>query len=313
MKWCIDFQPDLPSFSLSTDAKIYLAGSCFAWEWAQKFQSLQWPANYHPFHITYQPQALLSQLEFVLDRREWAPEHWVEVQGRWRHLNAHSRLSHADKSTARAFMDTAREQARTALLTSDTFIITLGSAHSYTYLPTAQKVANCQKLPQSLFTSDLESVSAIENQVFKIQEILQTLPNFRRAVWTVSPVRHLRMGIIENQRSKARLLLAVESLTNQKSGSCYFPAYEWLIDVLRDYRFYSSDLAHPSAEAADYILKKFTETYFSPEAKCMLKELEAYAKLRHHKSTPEMANLHEKKRQEMRLALEQTYPNLVLD
>jgi hypothetical protein len=313
MKWSIAFEPAQPPFSIPRASNIYLAGSCFAAEWGRRLQDIQWPAIYHPLHITYQPQALLKQLEYIIGSKDGLDEHWVEVQGVWRHLDMHSKLSHSDQAVALDMMKQAKEKANQALQQAEYVIITLGTARSYTYLPTGKQVANCQKVPQSSFSVELESLEDITGQLFQIQSILKSLPRFRQAIWTVSPVRHLRSGLVENQRSKARLILAVEQLTQTETSAHYFPAYEWLIDVLRDYRFYDRDMTHPSAEAVDFILQKFTEMYFSPDAIRMLALLTKYSKLRQHRPAPTSAGGHEEKRQALKAKLQKEYPELDLD
>ena len=313
MKWSIDFEPARPDFSIAGASSIYLAGSCFATAWARRLKNIQWPAVYHPLHITYQPQALLKQLKYIIGDQQVLDDHWVEVQGSWRHLDIHSKLSHSEKASAVDRLEAARERAFLSLQQAEYVIITLGTSRSFTYLRTGNRIANCQKVDQSFFRVESEPLADICQQLIQIQSILKSLPRFRQAIWTVSPVRHLRSGIIENQRSKARLILAIEQLVNTESTAHYFPAYEWLIDVLRDYRFYDRDMAHPSEEAVDFILQKFIELYFAPDAMTMYHQLRKYANLSRHRSAPATAKTHQQKVQAMKEKLQAAYPQLHLD
>ncbi len=313
MKWSIDFKPAGPDFAIPGDSSIYLAGSCFATEWARRLENIRWPAIYHPLHITYQPQALLKQLKYIMGDQQALGDHWVEVQGSWRHLDVHSKLSHSEKAAAVDSLEVAKEKAFLSLQQTEYVIITLGTSRSFTYLPTGKRIANCQKVAQSFFSVESEPLDDISQQIFQIQSILKSLPRFRQAIWTVSPVRHLRSGIIENQRSKARLILAIEQLVRTEASAHYFPAYEWLIDVLRDYRFYDRDMAHPSEEAVDFILQKFIEMYFAPDAVTMYDQLTKYDKLSQHRPAPASAKAHKEKVQSMKEKLQNAYPQLNLD
>jgi len=313
MNWCIDFKPPQASFSMGSACPIYLAGSCFAFEWGNRLNAIQWPAVYHPLHISYQAQALQYQLKYILGLENLCTNHWVELEGRWRHLNFHSSLSDVDREVAEKKLKLAKDRANAALQKAEYVIITLGTARSYTYLPTGKKVANCHKLPKTNFSVQLEDAAAIERQICDIQHMLSSLPRFRQAIWTVSPVRHLRSGLIENQRSKARLITAVEQLTEAEDNAHYFPAYEWLIDVLRDYRFYAKDLTHPSDQAVEFILQQFSEMYFSSDALQLSKELEQYYRFCQHRPKQGSKDAHQKKKDAMKTLLENTYPQLQLD
>jgi hypothetical protein len=313
MKWFLDFKPSLPPFSISALSPFYLAGSCFAHEWASQLSALHWPSKYHPLHISYQPRVLLEQLEFAKGIRELNSEHWVHLERQWRHLDFHSVFSHSDQTQMRKQIEKARRAARTYLKASEYFILTLGTARSFRYKKTQRLIANCHKLPQSNFEGAMESVEEVMHQVMKIQNLLESLPKFKQAIWTVSPVRHARSWLVENQRSKSRLLLAVENVVGQSSRAHYFPAYEWMIDVLRDYRFYNRDKVHPSREAFEYILQQFTEMYFNQESKDLFGRLDQYHTLQSHRPSDAHHQAHEKQVVIMKKNLLADFPGLQLD
>lgn len=313
MKWFLDFKPSPSPFSISPSSPFYLAGSCFAHAWASHLSALRWPSRYHPLHIGYQPRVLLEQLEFAEGIRELNPDHWIHIDRQWRHLDFHSVFSHSDQSQMRKQIEEARRAARTYLKASEYFILTLGTARSFRYKRTQKRIANCHKLPQSNFEGAMESVEEVMHQVMKIQNLLEAQPKFKQAIWTVSPVRHARSGLVENQRSKSRLLLAVENVVGQSSGAHYFPAYEWLIDVLRDYRFYNRDKVHPSREALEFILQKFTEMYFNQESKDLFGRLDQYHTLHSHRPSEANEQAHEKQVLQMKKELLTDFPELQLD
>jgi hypothetical protein len=290
-----------------------MAGSCFAMEWASHLLQRQWPATFHPLHITYQAQALRDQLAYILGRRALPSAHWVEVEGRWSHLNIHSKWSHRNIEEAKARLRQAKDQSYSALQKMEYAVITLGTARSYTYRPTGKQIANCHKLHSSNFSVGLEDIDSIEEQLFEIQRMLTALPHFKHAIWTVSPVRHLRAGLIENQRSKARLITALATLTESEASAHYFPAYEWLIDVLRDYRFYKSDLAHPSEEAVSFIVDQFKQMYFASDALRLMNTLEKYWRLRQHRPSADTARIHEQKMEAMKARIQADFPGLSLN
>lgn len=155
-------------------------------------------------------------------------------------------------------------------------MITLGTAWSYFHLENEKTVANCHKIPQKEFRKELQPVGEIEVSLNNIIVFLQEINPEITVIFTVSPVRHLKDGFIENQRSKAHLISAVHNILERNLGvkGLYFPSYELMMDELRDYRFYAEDMLHPSPAAIDYIWKRFIETWFSEASFSVLNEVE---------------------------------------
>ena len=149
---------------------------------------------------------------------------------------------------------------------------TLGTNHVYRLKETGEIVDNCQKRPQYLFTEEQLSVDECVGALAKAVEILQTRNAGVQVVVTVSPIRYAKYGFHGSQLSKAVLLMAADRLAQASAAVTYFPAYEIMNDELRDYRFYQPDMLHPSEQAVDYIYERFAETYFSEEAKEMVRE-----------------------------------------
>ena len=156
-----------------------------------------------------------------------------------------------------------------------TAFITLGTNHVYRLKETGEIVDNCEKRPQALFQEEELSVDACVDYLRQAIAVLRKRRPDVRVVMTVSPIRYRKYGYHESQVSKATLLLAIEKVlpSDGIAGHCtYFPAYEIVMDELRDYRFYAADMLHPSAQAVEYIWERLVESYFSPEAKAFLDE-----------------------------------------
>lgn len=176
-----------------------------------------------------------------------------------------------------------RNQLKYDLSTAKLLVVTFGSAWGYELIETSELVANCHKLPQSNFQKFLSSpYEMVQDWILVLDKLKEVNPELH-IVFTVSPVRHIKDGLIENNLSKARLIEVVQQLSIEENCH-YFPSYELLMDVLRDYRFYASDKIHPSEEAVEFIWEKFQETYFSDETITMNEKVRGLRKSLEHKS-----------------------------
>jgi hypothetical protein len=195
----------------------------------------------------------------------------------------------------------SQQQAHHFIKDADWLIITLGSAFSYRLLPgsalstgTENGVANCHKAPAQNFTKHLNSIEEIvtvfDNSIYRLFHFNNKL----KIIFTISPVRHLRDGVVDNNRSKARLIEAVHHLVNKFDRLYYFPAYELVIDVLRDYRFYDVDLAHPNYAATQFVLEKFSDYAFDTTTKTLLEEIKKIVIAKKHKAFNPQSALHKK-------------------
>ncbi|MDX1427938.1 MAG: GSCFA domain-containing protein, partial [Salegentibacter mishustinae] len=192
-------------------------------------------------------------------------------------------------------LNSALQKAREFLQQSSHLVITLGTAWSYYHLESEQSVANCHKVPQKSFRKELQSTEEIERALNEIVEVVHQINPDAAVIFTVSPVRHIKDGFVENQRSKAHLITAVHNiLENRQSISplgvrgLYFPSYELMMDELRDYRFYGEDMLHPSQTAINYIWKRFKEAWFSEASLLVLNEVENIQKgLAHRPFNPD--------------------------
>jgi len=188
-----------------------------------------------------------------------------------------------DKEEVLVKINQSQQAAHTFFKEADWLMITLGSSFSYKLAENQQFVANCHKAPAQTF---IKHLSTIEETVIALDTVLYRLFQFNphlKVMFTISPVRHLRDGVVDNNRSKARLIEAVHHLVYKFEKLHYFPAYELVIDVLRDYRFFDIDLAHPNYAATQFVLEKFAENCFSDETRTLMEEIKKLVIARNHK------------------------------
>ncbi len=207
----------------------------------------------------------------------------------WHSWQHHSRFSNINKSEAVRIINESQQKAHEFLKKADWIIITLGSSFSYRLADAANNktgdgVANCHRAPGQWFNKHLlgidETVTMLDNCYHRLKRFNPNL----KIIFTVSPVRHLRDGVVDNNRSKARLIEAVHHMVNKFEGLSYFPAYELVIDVLRDYRFYDIDLAHPNYMATSFVLEKFSESCIDPASRELMEEVRKIVIARKHKA-----------------------------
>ena len=265
--------------------KILLLGSCFADNIGAKFEEHYFQTTINPFGTLYNPASIAKA---VLDMG-YGPSGMglVEYNGLWHSMMHHGSYSGVDKEEVIARCEESRIQMREALQQASVVIVTFGTAWVYEY--EGEVVANCHKLPANRFVRRRLTVNEI---VDMWQPIIASMPD-KHWIFTVSPIRHIKDGLHENQVSKAILLQAVDRLMAQQasrtsstsSTSCtsYFPSYEIMLDELRDYRFYAEDMVHPSAVAVDYIWQRFVETYMTTDTQQEMRVLHKLWRDRHHR------------------------------
>ena len=240
-----------PTGGIDHQSRLLMIGSCFTTEVGERLALDGFDVTVNPTGTLYNPLSLARMLDFQLAQ----PEDLFQNQGLWRSWQHHTRFCHADREQALRLCNQATQQAQSAWQRADRVIVTFGTA--YVFLHRGDVVANCHKMPAAEFTRRRLSVDEI---VVCWQPIIDANPD-KRFIFTVSPIRHRADGLHGNQLSKATLLMAIDALR----GVDYFPAYEALIDDLRDYRFYAADMLHPSPVAVDYVYQSlFAPTYFSP-------------------------------------------------
>ena len=260
--------------------KILLLGSCFADNIGTKFGEYYFQTTVNPYGTLYNPASIAKAISGI--GNGVSDIGFVEHNGLWHSLSHHGSFSRADKEDLVRACEQSRVQLREALQQASIMIITFGTAWVYEYED--KVVANCHKLPANRFVRRRMTVDEI---VEIWQPILAAMPN-KHWIFTVSPIRHVKDGLHENQISKAILLQAVDRLTAKQldspiGGLSYFPSYEIMLDELRDYRFYAEDMVHPSQVAVDYIWQRFMDTYMTADTQNEMRTLHQLWRDRHHR------------------------------
>lgn len=274
-----DFRTTLPPFQpnlqLDHQQNVVCFGSCFAEHMAKRLQDIKINCILNPFGIQYNPLNIAHCIDMILNDYNFENRDMVQREGRWFSLWHHSIFSDQDPAIFKEQLQMSAREAKQKIAQTDVFIFTFGTAYYYQHKQTEIAVANCHKLPKDQFEkkrlSPEEIVAPFSNT---LQNLLHVNPN-AKFIFTVSPIRHAKDGLLENTRSKAILHLGIEALCGQFSQAIYFPSYEIMMDDLRDYRFYTSDMLHPSTTAIDYIWEHFTAHLFSDITRDLIRRIES--------------------------------------
>lgn len=259
---------------LSIKSKILLLGSCFADEMVARMQARGLQVSSNPFGTLYNPMSIAACINRLIAGKPFSTVDLIYHDGLWHSMLHHGVFSYPTTEETLAAINAAYQQGCRALAEADVVIITFGSA--WVYEQNGQVVANCHKLPATTFRKRKVAVEEIVETWSPL--LKEGVLRDKTVLFTVSPIRHKADGLHENQLSKATLLLAVEAL-----GRPYFPAYEIMMDELRDYRFYDTDMCHPTEQAVDYIWERLEESYFSKEDREELQRILAARKALNHK------------------------------
>ncbi len=269
-----EFRLPPAGFEILHQHGIVALGSCFTEHIGARLTALKFNVNLNPFGILYHPLAIAGALNRLYNPQPYTEEDLELYNGFWHSFDHHGRFNHPNPSETLRMINTALAYGAAAMKDVDHLLLTFGTATIYTFKQTGKIVANCHKFPGSSFDRRRLSVPEIVDAYLPLfEQFHQNRPN-GQIILTVSPVRHLREGFVENQRSKAVLVLAAEALCKQFSFVSYFPAYELVLDDLRDYRFYAADMVHPSPLAIDYIWAQWMAVYFGIHTRQLVHEIE---------------------------------------
>jgi len=262
-------------------SKLVLLGSCFVENIGAKLAYFKFQQFQNPFGILFHPLAIENLIQRAIARKMYQQSEIFEQDGIWRCFDAHSELRSASSDELLHLLNLRLEETKKSLETSSHIIITLGTAWVYEHQTSGKIVANCHKVSQKQFTKKLLSLGEIEGSLDHILKLIQKVNPKAQIIFTISPVRHLKDGFIENQQSKAHLITAVHSLLSSRAQSrelSYFPSYEIMMDELRDYRFYGKDMVHPNELAVDYIWERFKWVWISKKIYPVMHEVDAVQK-----------------------------------
>lgn len=251
------FRTEVPvtknGFKISYQSPMLSVGSCFADSLGDKLVANKFDLLKNPAGTLFNPLSIFEFLSLSMERSEIIEQAVLQQDDLYLNYKFHSSFRAGSKHALLKKIENALDATRQRLLEADIIFITLGTAWSYTHKSTQMTVANCHKTPQSEFVKKLLSVEDIMGQFFNFKEMLQSKNPEVEYVFSVSPVRHTKETLRLNNVSKSVLLMACHYMTEMDEHLHYFPAYEILMDDLRDYRFYEKDLIHPNDQAIDYI------------------------------------------------------------
>jgi hypothetical protein len=266
---------------------IALIGSCFTEHIGKRFAIRKMSMMQNPHGILFNPISVCASLRDVMRNQVYTQDHLLQLHEMWHSWSFHSRYSGVTPQDALQKMNTSVQEAHTFLQQSKWLIITLGSAFAYRHNELDMHVSNNHRAPADWFTKELLDVDFITANLQNTITDLQVFNPALKIIFTISPVRHIRDGVIENNRSKARLIEAVHTLVNNNNCCYYFPSYEIVIDELRDYRFYDADLVHPNYAATEYVWQKFKEVAIDKSSYALMEELqEIYMAMQHKTQNP---------------------------
>jgi hypothetical protein len=275
---------------VTSQSNFWLIGSCFTEHIGKKLNESGFETAINPFGILFNPVSIHRALQRIVSQAYYSEEElFLTHEKRYVSFDHHGRFSGPDLPGVLETINQSINSAYENLKNADVVIITLGSAWVYRLLSSGNVVANCHKVPAKEFAKSLLTSTEIMSALKGIKDCLKQINPNAKVIWTISPVKHLKDGVVENQISKASLIMAVHHLI-EETEDYYFPAYEIVTDELRDYRFFEKDLAHPNLLAVDYVWERFLKTCFFVDALEKAKEAESLNKLLQHKKLHEEVN-----------------------
>ena len=274
-------------------SRILLIGSCFAEHIGAKLDYYQFHNCINPLGIYFHHKAIETFVERLVNQRPFSSNDVFEHEEQWHSFEAHSRVSQSSEEELLQVLNDQMLLTSEVLNDASHIFLTLGSAWGYQLKETGKWVANCHKIPQKQFTKEIWEVEALEVCLSNILDMIGRINPNAHVVFSVSPVRHLKDGFQENQRSKAHLITVVQQLVASGRAK-YFPAYELMMDELRDYRFYAADMVHPNELAVSYIWERFNSSWIDATVHEEMREVDAIRKGLAHRPSNQMSQAHQK-------------------
>ena len=248
-------------------------GSCFAENIGLKFDYFKFQNSVNPFGIIFNPVSIEKIIERVVHKKYFAEKDVFFHNDLWQCFEVHSEWSQPNKEVFLNRLNTLIDSTYIEIKEASHIVITYGTSWIYKSIEFKLVVANCHKVPQKAFQKELLSIEIIEESIQNTIALIQSINPEVQFIFTISPVRHLKDGFVENQLSKSHLISALHSSISHLPSSIYFPSYEIVMDELRDYRFYSQDMLHPNQLAIDYIWERFVQSHISEDAYSLMEEI----------------------------------------
>lgn len=308
----IPLQPELHN-QINYQSKLVLFGSCFVENIGEKLTYFKFQNLQNPFGILFHPLAIESLITNAINEKKYTDADVFYQNEQWHCFEAHSKLSNSSKEALLLALNTQLGLTKKHLEEATHVIITLGTAWVYRNLDLGTLVANCHKVPQKKFIKKLLTVDEVSESLQAIIALIKSVNKKVAIIFTVSPVRHIKDGFIENSQSKAHLVSAIHQVVAPRHLVYYFPSFEIMLDELRDYRFYSEDMLHPNAVAINYIWEKFKEVWIANESQKIMDDVDAIQKGMNHKPFNEASEAHKaflKKLEVNKKQIIEQFPNI---
>ena len=274
--------PSFP-FNISYADKILFIGSCFSEEIGNKLKELKFHVLQNPNGILYDPVSISDALFSYVENKPFDEDSIFELNGLWHSWKHHSFFSGTNKIEVLENIKNSQAGAHAFLKNANFLFITFGTAFNYRLKINSKNVANCHKSRADIFVKSLLPIDEMKANLLSVISALEIFNPKLKIIFTVSPVKHIKDGLMENNRSKSRLIEAAHLIAEEKDNVYYFPAYEIVNDILRDYRFYKRDLVHPNEMAIDFVFEKFSQSFFDSHTKEARKEIEKILLAINHK------------------------------
>ncbi|WP_432411705.1 GSCFA domain-containing protein [Rasiella sp. SM2506] len=277
-------------------SKVLLLGSCFTENIGGKLDYFKFQNLQNPFGIVFHPLAIQNLVQRAVTNEKFTEADVFERDGQWFSFETHSSVTATSKKDLVVVLNAKLKEFSAYLSEASHIIFTFGTAWVYRHIASDAVVANCHKVPQQNFEKELLSVAKISASIEKTVLLISEINPSAISLITVSPVRHIKDGFIENGRSKAHLIAGIHQFIHPQSKihhqkSYYFPSYELMMDELRDYRFYAEDMLHPNATAIQYIWEKFKLVWIASETEPLQKEIDTIQRgLQHRAFDPKSAS-----------------------
>ncbi|MEO7120336.1 MAG: GSCFA domain-containing protein [Ginsengibacter sp.] len=294
MELLLPFHIKPSAVQISYADKILFMGSCFTEEIGKEMSSLKYNILQNPNGILYDPLSISSALNSYIENKKYCEDDLIYRDELWHSWNHHSIFSNQSRDSVLQNINHSQSKAHQYLKEASWLIMTLGSSYKYFLVESGQPVANCHKAPSQLFQKKLLPTELIISELSTLILNLQLFNPNLKIIFTISPVRHVRDGVVENNRSKARLIEAVHFLKEHLSNVFYFPAYELVIDVLRDYRFYKEDHVHPTALAIAFVFENFCKAFINDADIILMHKIKTIIAAINHKPFHEESDAYKK-------------------
>jgi len=293
MDFHLEFTPKPFDIKINHQQNLLLIGSCFTEQIGTKLANHKFTVLDNPNGILFNPVSITKSISSYISNKKYTQADLFYQNESWNSWEHHSRFSHPDKKKCLQGINDSQTKAHDFLKKADWLLITLGSAFVYE-LENKEVVANCHKVPTDKFKKRLLPVEEVLTGLqAMIEETVVFNPGLN-IIFTISPVRHLRDGFVENNRSKATLIQTVHQLVEKNTNCFYFPAYELVIDDLRDYRFFAEDMVHPNYAATNYVWEKFIAACIDESSQQLMKEIAVIVAAKNHKPFNPTSEQHKK-------------------